>query len=49
MLLVVAWDGASFELTDPLLAKGELPHLRSLLERGDRRVLHSTWPPVSPN
>jgi predicted AlkP superfamily phosphohydrolase/phosphomutase len=47
VLLVVAWDGASFELTDPLMARGELPNLEALVRRGQRLRLRSTWPPVT--
>jgi predicted AlkP superfamily phosphohydrolase/phosphomutase len=47
VLLVVAWDGACFELVDPLVAAGELPVLAALLARGSRRPVRSTTPAVT--
>ena len=46
-VLVIGWDGATWEYIDPLLAQGRLPHLRALLERGTRAVLTSTLPPYT--
>ncbi len=46
--LLVGWDGATWELLDPLLAAGRLPHLAGLIERGVRAPLKSTIPPVTP-
>ena len=47
MLLVVAWDGACFDVVEPFLAAGKLPNLAQLLERGASRRLQSTIPPVT--
>jgi predicted AlkP superfamily phosphohydrolase/phosphomutase len=47
MLLVVAWDGASFDVIDPLLAAGRMPVLAGVLARGHVRALESTLPPVT--
>ncbi len=47
MLLVVAWDGADFDVLDPLLHGGELPVLASLLQAGAHCDLHSTVPEVT--
>src|SRR5262245_27251329 len=44
MLLVVAWDGACFDVLDPLLAAGRLPTLAKLLLRGASREVVSTTP-----
>lgn len=44
-LLVVGIDGASYTLIKCLLNKGQLPHLRSIAERGVSGVLQSTFPP----
>ena len=47
-MLVVGWDGAGFELLDPLLAQGRLPHLADLMRRGRTcAVLESTRIPIT--
>ncbi len=46
--LLVGWDGATWDLLDPMLAAGRLPHLAGLIERGVRAPLRSTIPPVTP-
>jgi predicted AlkP superfamily phosphohydrolase/phosphomutase len=43
-VLVVGWDGADWDILDPLLAAGELPSLAALLERGRRGVSRSSLP-----
>jgi predicted AlkP superfamily phosphohydrolase/phosphomutase len=43
-VLVVGWDGADWEILDPLLAAGELPALAALIERGRRGVSRSCLP-----
>jgi predicted AlkP superfamily phosphohydrolase/phosphomutase len=43
-VLVVGWDGADWDVLDPLLAGGELPALRALVERGTRGVSRSCLP-----
>ncbi len=45
---VIGLDGADWRVIDPLLAAGELPHLRALLARGRGWVLRSTDPSSSP-
>jgi len=47
-VLLVGWDGACWELLDPLLAAGRLPNLSALIEEGFRAPLQSTVPPVTP-
>jgi predicted AlkP superfamily phosphohydrolase/phosphomutase len=43
-VLVIGWDGADWRILDPLLERGILPNLRSLIDRGGRTVLRSTLP-----
>ena len=46
-LLVVGWDGASFDLVDPLVAAGKLPTVARLLRAGRSARLESTVVPIS--
>lgn len=46
-VLVVGWDGGSYEFIDPLLRNGHMPHLESLLRRGVSAELASTIIPIS--
>jgi predicted AlkP superfamily phosphohydrolase/phosphomutase len=43
-VLIVGWDGADWDVLDPLLARGELPALTALVERGARGVARSCLP-----
>ncbi len=43
-VLVVGWDGADWDVLDPLLAAGELPAVKALVERGRRGVSRSCLP-----
>ena len=43
-VLCVGWDGADWEILDPLLRDGQLPALAALLERGRRGVSRSCLP-----
>jgi tetratricopeptide (TPR) repeat protein len=47
-LLLVGWDAADWKVIDPLLAKGEMPHLARLLAQGVRGNLATIHPPLSP-
>jgi predicted AlkP superfamily phosphohydrolase/phosphomutase len=46
-LVVLGWDSATFDVIDPLLEAGRLPALASVVERGTRAPLASTWPPIT--
>src|SRR5437870_10834202 len=43
-VLIVGWDGADWEILDPLLASGDLPNLAGLIARGQRGVSRSCLP-----
>lgn len=47
-LLIIGLDGATFEILDPLLDAGRMPHLRRFMDEGVRGVLSSTQPPITP-
>ncbi|NLE76865.1 MAG: hypothetical protein GX605_08955 [Chloroflexi bacterium] len=46
-VLVVGWDGATWELLRPWVDEGRLPHLARLLAEGASGPLTTTLPPVS--
>lgn len=46
-VIVLGWDSATFDVTDPLIEQGRLPVLASLVERGRSAPLRSTWPPMT--
>jgi predicted AlkP superfamily phosphohydrolase/phosphomutase len=46
-LLILGWDSATFDVIDRLIEQGRLPALASLMERGVRAPLRSTWPPMT--
>jgi len=45
--LILGLDGATFDVIDPLLARGRMPALAELVENGVRARLRTTVPPVS--
>jgi len=47
-LLVIGLDGATFEVIEPLAARGELPCIGGIAARGLARPLKSTVPPITP-
>jgi len=47
-LLVVGIDGATFDIMNPMLERGELPHIAAILKNGASGALESTIPPLTP-
>jgi len=46
--VLLGLDGATYDLLDPWMEAGILPHLKGLLARGAKGVLRSTDPPTTP-
>ncbi len=46
-MLVLALDGATFDVIQPMIAEGELPHLAAWMQEGQSALLPSTTPPVT--
>ncbi len=46
-VLVLALDGATFDVIRPLVEAGRLPHLARLMAEGEARPLRSTVPPMT--
>ena len=46
--IVLGFDGATFELIDPWMRQGKLPHFAQLTRVGTRATLRSTVQPMSP-
>ncbi|MFQ5718119.1 MAG: tetratricopeptide repeat protein [Acidobacteriota bacterium] len=47
-VLVVGWDGADWNVIDPLLAAGDMPNLAGLVAAGTRARLMTVTPALSP-
>ncbi len=46
-VLIIGWDGATWDYINPLLADNRLPNLARLLDNGARATLRSTIPPYT--
>ena len=46
-LLIIGFDGATFDLIRPWAEQGHLPNLAQLMQKGVHGDLHSTLPPVT--
>ena len=47
-MLIVGWDGATFDIIKPLVDKGKLPNIATLMRNGVWGRLDSTIPPLTP-
>lgn len=47
-LIIIGWDGATFDVIKPLIRAGRMPVIASLLENGVHGRLVSTIPPLTP-
>lgn len=47
-LLIIGWDGATFDIIKPLVDQGRMPNIASLMQRGVWGKLKSTIPPLTP-
>lgn len=47
-VFVLGLDGATWDVLEPLLQAGDLPHLARLMDRGTSGTLTSVFPPLSP-
>ncbi|MEW5821450.1 MAG: alkaline phosphatase family protein, partial [Cyanobacteriota bacterium] len=46
-VIVIGLDGATFDIIDPLIARGKLPNLNTIFQNGVKAELLSTIPPIS--
>jgi len=46
-LIILGWDGATFNALDRMIEKGIMPNLKKIIERGVRSDLLSTVPPIT--
>lgn len=46
--MVIGWDGATFDIIKPLVDKGRLPNIASLMQNGVWCKFESTIPPLTP-
>ncbi len=47
-VVIVGWDGATFDVAGPLLEQGKMPNLKYVMEHGSYGRLKSTIPPITP-
>lgn len=46
-VLIIGWDGATWDIAKPLMAQGKLPNLSKLFSDGSHAYLNSTTPPMT--
>lgn len=47
-VLLIGWDAADWQMIDPLIERGEMPHMQRFLEGGVRGNIATLSPPLSP-
>ncbi len=47
-LAIIGWDGATFDIINPLVAQGRMPNLARLQQEGSWGPCRSTIPPLTP-
>ncbi len=47
-IIVIGLDGATFDVLDPLMQDGHMPHLQTVVGQGTSGILESTKPPITP-
>jgi len=47
-ILIIGLDGATFDVLEPMMADGLMPHLKHLIDTGASGELMSTKPPITP-
>ncbi len=47
-ILIISLDGASWNVLQPLIERGDLPHLAAMAAGGASGVMQSTYPPLTP-
>jgi len=47
-VLIIGWDGGTWRVFRPLVEKGLMPRLKSLMDRGAFGIMTSTIPPLTP-
>ncbi|MEP0842071.1 MAG: alkaline phosphatase family protein [Phycisphaerae bacterium] len=47
-VLIIGLDGATFDVLNPMMAAGRMPHLADLIATGTAGILESTKPPITP-
>lgn len=46
-VLIIGWDGATFDLIEPWVAQGKLPNIAEVMRNGTYGELRSTLPPMT--
>lgn len=47
-VIIVGWDGATFDIIQPLIEQGRLPNVAAIMQSGVWAPLKSTIPPLTP-